>query len=96
MVVGYKLYSSPMDCEPGGSVCASRDMRLGAKVSWSKSTEIIESALLSLWNYVRSQYQKIFENNPHIFKCKVTLTRRDLDLVTESLNQAIRLKKQRV
>jgi len=22
----------------------------------------------SLWNYVRNQHQKIFENNPHIFK----------------------------
>ena len=80
MVVGYKLYSSPVDCEPGGSVCASRDMRLGAKVSWSKSTEIIESALLSLWNYVRSQYQKIFENNPHILRCNVTFIKRVLQL----------------
>ena len=33
-----------------------------------------ESVLLSLWNYVRNQYQKIFENNPHIFKCNVTST----------------------
>ena len=61
MVVGYKLYSSPMDCEPGGSVCASRDMRLGAKVSWSKSTEIIESALLSLskYTYILIFYHRI-------------------------------------
>ena len=28
-----------------------------------------ESILFSLWNYVRNQYQKIFENNPHILKC---------------------------
>ena len=27
----------------------------------------MESVLLSLWNYVRNQYQKIFDNNPHIF-----------------------------
>ena len=27
----------------------------------------MESVLLSLWNYVRHQYQKIFDNNPHIF-----------------------------
>ena len=37
-----------------------------------------ESALLSLWNPVRNQYQKIFENNPHIFKFNVTFTKRDL------------------
>ena len=42
----------------------------GAEISWSKGIEIIQS-LLSLWNYIRNQYQKIFENNPHIFKCSV-------------------------
>ena len=26
----------------------------------------------------RNQYQKIFENNPHIFKCSVTFTKRCL------------------
>ena len=34
--------------------------------------------LLSLWNYARDQYQKIFENKPHIFKRNVTFTMRDL------------------
>ena len=53
-------------------------MKQGAKISWSKGIEIIESVLLSLWNYVRNQYQKIFENNPHIFKHNVTFTKRDL------------------
>ena len=56
----------------------SRDMKQGAKILWSKGIEIIESVLLSLWNYVRNQYQKIFENNPHIFKYNVTFTKRDL------------------
>ena len=37
-----------------------------------------ESVLLSLWNYVRNQYQKIFKNNPHIFKRNVTFTKRHL------------------
>ena len=36
------------------------------------------SVLLSLWNYVENQYQKIFENKSHIFKCNVTFTKRDL------------------
>ena len=47
-------------------------------MSWSKGTEIIDVVLLSLWNYVRNQYQKILDNNPHIFKCSVTFTMRDL------------------
>ena len=52
-----------------------------------------ESILLSLWNYVRNQYQKIFENNPHIFKCNVTFTKKMFALVIESLNKVKRLKK---
>ena len=40
----------------------------------------MESVLLSLWNYVRNQYQKIFKNNPHIFMCNVTLAKRDPQL----------------
>ena len=57
-----------------------------------KGIEITESVLLSLWNYVRNQYQKIFENNTHIFKCNVTFTR-IFDLTIESLNKVRRLKK---
>ena len=52
-----------------------------------KDIEIIESVLLPLWNYVRNQYQEIFENNPGIFKSNVTITKRDFDLATESLNE---------
>jgi len=52
-----------------------------------KDIEIIESVLLALWNYVRNQYQEIFENNPGIFKSNVTITKRDFDLATESLNE---------
>jgi len=40
-----------------------------------EAPEIIQ---ISLWNYVRNQYQKIFESNPHTFKCNVTFTKRDL------------------
>ena len=36
------------------------------------------SVLLLLWNYVRKQYQKIFENNSLIFKHSVTFTKKDL------------------
>ena len=60
-------------------------MKQGAKISWSKGIEIIESVLLSLWNYVRNQYQKIFENNPHIFKSMWHLPREIFDLAIESL-----------
>ena len=62
--------------------------------SSSKGIEIIESVLLSLWNYVRNQYQKIFENNAHIFKCNVTFIN-IFDLTIESLNKVRRLKKSR-
>ena len=62
--------------------------------SSSKGIEIIESVLLSLWTYVRNQYQKIFENNTHIFKCNVTFTK-IFDLTIESLNKVRRLKKPR-
>ena len=55
-----------------------RDIKQGAKMSWSKGTEIIDVVLLSLWNYVRNKYQKIFENNPHIFKCNVAFTKSSL------------------
>ena len=37
-----------------------------------------KSVILSLWYYGRNQCQEIFENNPHIFKCNVTFTKRDL------------------
>ena len=49
-----------------------------------------------MWNYVKNKYQKIFENNPHIFKCNVTFTNRDFDLANESLNKVRRLRKHRV
>ena len=55
-----------------------RDIKQGAKISRSKGTEILESVLLSMWNYVRNQHQKIFENNPHIFKWNVIFIKRDL------------------
>ena len=39
---------------------------------------LLPFVLLPLWNYVRNQYQKVFENTLHIFKCSVTFTQRDL------------------
>ena len=67
------------------------------KISWSKGIEIIESVLLSLWNYDRDQYQRIFENNPQIFKRNVTFTKRELWLshAIESFNKVRRLKQRR-
>ena len=41
----------------------------------------IYSYLLSLWNYMRDEYQKILENNSHIFKCSVAFTKGDLWLI---------------
>ena len=56
-----------MDYKPGDTGTYPGDMKQGAKISWPKAIEIIQN-LLFVWNYVRNQYQKIFENNPHIFK----------------------------
>ena len=50
-----------------------RDIKQGAKMSWSKCIDIIQSL-----NVIRNQHQKVFENNPHIFKCNMTFTKRDL------------------
>ena len=50
----------------------------GGFFTTSATWEAPEIIQISLWNYVRNQYQKIFENNPHIFKCNVTFTKRDL------------------
>ena len=33
-----------------------------------------------------NQYQKIFENNPHILECNVTLPKEMFDLATEAWN----------
>ena len=74
----------------------SRDIKQSAKMSWSKHIEIIESVLLSLWNYVRNQYEEIFENNPPIFKCKWPLPRKIFDSAIQSLNKVKRLKRYRV
>ena len=41
---------------------------------WATNTKILKS--YRVCNYIRNQYQKIFENNPHIFKSNVTLTTR--------------------
>ena len=55
-----------------------KDIKQGTEISSSKGIDHTESVVLLLWNYVRNQYQKILENNPHIFKCNVTFTKRDL------------------
>ena len=57
---------------------------------------MIQFVLLALWIYVRNQYQKIFENNSHIFKCNVTFTKRHFDLAVASINKVTRLTKQKV
>ena len=48
-----------------------------------------ESVLSLLWHYVRNQYQKIFENKPHIFKCNVAFTKRDLQLSLDTFKKLI-------
>ena len=62
------------------------------ELNWKRYWNHTESVLLSLWNYVRNQYQKIFENNPHNFKSMWHLPREIFDLANQSLNQ-IRMKK---
>ena len=47
-------------------------------MSWSEGIEIIQSLFFYHRNNVRNQYQNIFENNAHIFKCYVTFTKRDI------------------
>ena len=58
-------------------------------MSWSKCIEITQSVLFPLWNYVRNQYQKIFESNPHIFKCN---PREIFDIAIKRLNKVKRQK----
>ena len=71
----------------------SRHIKQGAKISWSKDIEIMQSVLLPLWNYVRNQSQKILENNPHISSTVWHLLREIFDIAIESLNKVKRLKK---
>ena len=54
-----------------------RDIKQGAKCSWSKDTENHAESVIT-WNYARNDYQKIFENNTKIFKCNVIFTKTDL------------------
>ena len=42
-------------------------MKQGAKVSWSKGFETVESVLLSLWSYINNQYQTL-ENHKWIYR----------------------------
>ena len=72
----------------------SRNIKQGVKVSWSKGIKIIQSLFFYHCNNVRNQYQKIFENDTHIFMCYVTFTKR-FDLAIETLNKVKRLKKHR-
>ena len=59
----------PIDYKPGNTGTKTRNLiKQGAKISWSTGIEIIESVLLSLWNYVRNQCQKIVENYPTCFQ----------------------------
>ena len=60
----------PRDYKPGntGTYPGAKRCKIfqnGATKSWSKGMEIIQSVPLSWWNYVRNQYQKIFETNTY-------------------------------
>ena len=55
-----------------------------------------KSILLSLWKFVRNQYQQTFENNPPIFSAVWHLPREIFDLAIESFNKIRRLKKHSV
>ena len=51
------------------------------------------SVLLSLWNYIRNQYQKIIENSSHIFKGNASIalftTRRHLSYLSYQVLEKI-------
>ena len=58
----------------------SRDIKQSAKISWSKVLKSYRVCSLIIVDYVRNQYQKVFENNPYISTCNMTFIKRDLQL----------------
>ena len=72
-------YRSGAPSQPRGQTVSLVSPALaGGFLTTGGTWEAPEIIQISLWNYVRNQCQKIFENNPHIFKCNVTFTKRDL------------------
>ena len=70
--------SVPIDYKLGDHCNIARDIRHGAKISWSKGIEIIWSLFSYNCGIMLKSISKSFENNPHIFKCNMTFTKRDL------------------
>ena len=68
----------PIYYKPGDTETYSETKNKVQKFHGLQVLKSYKPVLLSLWNYVRNQYQKIFENSLHIFKCNVTFTKRDL------------------
>ena len=84
---GHEFERFPGDGEGQGSLacCSPWGLKESDTTEWLNNNNKrywnhTESLLLSLWNdrNIRNQYQKIFENNSHIFKSNVTFTKRDL------------------
>ena len=71
------LFKFPLTVKPGDTGTYPGRYNEVQRNPWSKGTEVTESVLVSLPNYVRNEYQKIFENNPPVFKSNVTFTKRD-------------------
>ena len=70
--------SDPMDWSlPGSSVHGIFQTRV---LEWGAIAFSITVLELSKDNYARNKLSKIFENNPHIFKCSVTFTKRIMSL----------------
>ena len=77
----------PTDCSlPGSSAHGILQARI---LEWGAIA--FSTGLLTLWNYVRNQYQKRFGNNPHIFRCSVTFIMRDLWLSHWKKRQSFKL-----
>ena len=70
----YKFYSSSHWLYTRRHWNISRDIKQGAKMSWSKGTEIIQSVLWSLWNYARQISFFFLLNMFWDSKCKETVT----------------------
>ena len=61
----------PWTKDPGG-LQSMGSQRVGHV--WATNTKMLKS--YRICNYTRNQYQKIFENNPHIFESNVTFIKR--------------------
>ena len=75
---GYKFYSSSLDYKPGDTRLYPGMLNKVEKFNHLKLLKSYRVCSLIPAELCSNQCQKILENNPHIFKCSVTFTKRDL------------------